>query len=95
LGINVNVYTVALYVSASGLMRDPSIVVPGGGGAGGGSSFSGDEALFGALAQDAHYDRALYIQLALALSKDTLVQGLVEDLPLTQANKVSHSDKFK
>jgi hypothetical protein len=100
LGINVNVYTVALYASASGMMKDPRIIVSRGSdgsrgglgsvGQGGARSeaFAGDAALYEALAQDALYDRALYIQLALPLSKDTLVQGLVEDLPLTQTNKV-------
>jgi hypothetical protein len=34
------------------------------------------------------YDRILFIKLALSVSKETLLKGLLDDMPLTGENKV-------
>lgn len=84
-GVTINVYTVALYMRNDWALVDPIVSKYNG------VNVSSGEvsALFVAdLLQDVSYDRAVFIQLAMTLSKSTLVKGLVDDLPMKDENKV-------
>ena len=84
-GVTINVYTVALYMPSDWALVDPIV-----------SKYKGENVSSGELSalfvedllQDVSYDRAVFIQLAMTLSKSTLVKGLVDDLPMKNENKV-------
>jgi hypothetical protein len=84
-GVVINVYTVALYVDRDGLLADP--IVP---------RFRGQNVTAGegtvpfveSLLAEVAYDRVVLIQLAMTLSKSTLLKGLVDDLPMKDEHKV-------
>ena len=84
-GVVVNIYTVALYLDRDRLATDPII-----------SRFKGKNVTTGeetgpfveGLLADVTYDRIVLIQLAMTLSKKTLLKGLVDDLPMKDEHKV-------
>jgi hypothetical protein len=96
-GVSINVYSVAFYMPSNWLDSDPIVI-----------KYIGKNVTVGEFAhqfvedllEDVVYDRAVLIQLAMTLSKSTLVQGLVDDLPMKDENKVlndnrNNLEKFK
>ena len=81
----VNIYSVAFYIDKSAAKRDAKL-----------AKFKSlnarsllDSADFvSALLESMPYDRSLSFRLALVVNRDTLVNGLVDEMPMTVEHKV-------
>ena len=84
-GVGIHVYSVAMYMKATEVVADPVLTKYRGKNV---SATPYIEQFVKDILLTTSYDRVMHLQLAMTLSKSTLMRGLVDDLPMKEENKV-------